>query len=306
MPESAMSRDLPTAPAEVAGTPSPTVRSATVPDPVPTPAPEPAADTTTASHGHPASGALGRDLSGASISILTAVVVLLAALDGAFLLENQLFPVVAAAAVSLGAATGIFRLRKRGFRHPGRWLSALGGLALLGGGLCHTFSQFSGVGVVDRAVLLTSTLVVPAAALLSFLGGVLQLPARGAAATFTAVSGAGLCTWFALGPTPSPLLCGIGAAATVSGVVLGLVLARRHTAELIPREVLRQLWSVLVGSAVACALVSCLLLTTVLPDTGATLRLTPAETVWGFFLATILPAAAALRHGRGTGFTAAA
>lgn len=304
MPEPAMSRDLATAPTEVAATPSPTGLSATAP----TPAPEPGrgTDPATTSPGSTAAATLGRDLSGASISILTAVVVLLTALDGAFLLENQLFPVIAAAAVSLGAATGIFRLRNRGFRNPGRWLSALGGAALLGGGLCHTFSQVSGVGVVGQAVLLTSTLVAPAAALLSFLGGVLQLPARGAAATFTAVSGAGLCTWFALGPTPSPLLCAIGAAATVAGVVLGLVLARQHTAELIPREVLRQLWSVLVGSAVACTLVSCLLFATILPDTGATLRLTPAETVWGFFAVTVLLAVAALRQGRSTGFTAAA
>lgn len=249
---------------------------------------------------------VGPDLGWAAISIATAVVVLLTALDATFLLENQLFAVVAAAVVSLGSATGIFRLFHRGFRSPGRWLSAVGGVALLGGGLVHTLSQFSTVGVVGQVLLLNSTLVIPLAALLSFLGGVLQLPARWGMATFTAVGGAVLCSWFSLGPGSSPLLCGLGAAATVAGVVLGLLLARHHTAELIPREVLRKLWSVLIGSAVVCAMVSCLLAATILPDTGWGLLLTPGEAVWGFFAATVLLAVNALRYSRGPAFSVTA
>lgn len=233
----------------------------------------------------------------AAISIATAVVVLLAALDGMFLRENPLFAVIAAALVSAGATAGVLHLASARFRGLSRWASALGGAALLAGGAVHTLSQFTSAGAVEHALILTSTQVIPLAAALCFLGGVAQLPGGWVAAALSGVGGAAASAWFSLGPATSPLLCGVGAVATVVGAVLALRLVRIQTAELIPREILRRMWSVLFGAAVICAVVSYLLAATILPGTRWSLLLTPGELVWGFLAGTLLLALSALRHG---------
>ncbi|MGP6172918.1 hypothetical protein [Corynebacterium sp. A21] len=234
---------------------------------------------------------------GATISIATAAVVLLAALDGMFLRENPLFAVAAAAVVSAGAAAAVLALVAGGFRGLSRWVSALGGTTLLAGGAVHALNQFTTAGAVEQALIITATHVVPFAALLCFLGGVAQLPGRWAAAALSGVGGTAVCAWFSLGPATSPLLCAVGALATVTGAILALRLIRIQTAELIPREILRKMWSVLVGAAVICAVVSYLLAATILPGSRWSLLLTPGEVVWCFFAATVLLALSALRHG---------
>lgn len=256
--------------------------------------------------GHPGPGAGSRPevrgsvaIPAAVLSVATAVVVLLAGLDGMLLRSHPGLAFLTAAAVTIGSGGGILALHRRGYRGVFCWISALGGMSLLGAGMLHSLHQISSAGVIETWLAGSAAALVPGAAALCFIGGLGQFPRASIPAIGLGVGGAGLIVWASMGPFFSPGLCVLGAVLVVLAIACALARVRRPSAG--PIRFSPPVFTLFAGFGLATG-VLCQLVTFTLFRFGGQAQLRePDQLVWGLLAATILVVLTAPAATRATG-----
>ena len=177
-----------------------------------------------------------RDIRAGTASLATAGAVLLAVIAAALVPGSPIYALVSAAGVALGAATVITQLRHRHSPRFYQWLSALGGLVILGVGMIVGIARIGSSPILTTAGMTASFYLMPVAALACYIGGLGQLPLKWAGPTLLATGGAGVVVWLSLGDDTGITTILIVAAAVmcIAGCVFPLVRVVRKPPRTIP------------------------------------------------------------------------
>ena len=177
-----------------------------------------------------------RDIRAGTASLATAGAVLLAVIAAALVPGSPIYALVSATGVALGAATVITQLRHRHAPRIYQWLSALGGLVILGVGMIVGIARIGSSPILTTAGMTASFYLMPAAALACYVGGLGQLPLKWAGPTLLATGGAGVAAWLSLGSdtTATAILIAVAAVMSIAGCIFPVVRAVRKPPTTIP------------------------------------------------------------------------
>lgn len=241
----------------------------------------------------------GTTVPAAVLSVATAVVVLLTGLDGMLLRSHPGLALLTATVVTVGSGGGIITLHRRGYRGVANWLTALGGMTLLGVGLLHGLSQVSSVGMIETWLAGAAAVLVPGAAVLCFLGGLGQFPRASIPAVGLGVGGASLIVWASMGPFFSPGLCVLGA--VLVALAVGRVLVRARRSSLGRVRFSPPVFTLFAGFGLAIGVLCQLVALTLFRSAGQAQLNEPDQLVWGLLAATILVVLTVPATGRAVG-----
>lgn len=177
-----------------------------------------------------------RDVRAGTASLATAGAVLLAVIAAALVPGSPIYALVSAAGVALGATTVVTQLRHRHAPRIYQWLSALGGVVILGIGMIVGIARLGSSPILATAGMTASFYLMPAAALACYVGGLGQLPLKWAGPTLLATGGAGTVAWLSLGAdtTFTTILIVVAAVMSIAGCIFPLVRAVRKPPTTLP------------------------------------------------------------------------
>lgn len=160
----------------------------------------------------------------------------MAVIAAALVPGSPIYALVSAAGVALGATTVITQLWHRHAPRIYQWLSALGGVVILGIGMIVGIARLGSSPILATAGMTASFYLMPAAALACYVGGLGQLPLKWAGPTLLATGGAGTVAWLSLGAdtTFTTILIVVAAVMSIAGCIFPLVRAVRKPPTTLP------------------------------------------------------------------------
>lgn len=220
----------------------------------------------------------------------TAGAILLAVIAAALVPGSPLYAVLSAAGVALGAASVITQLRHRHAPRIYQWLSALGGLVILGIGIVVALARIGESSLLTTAGMVLSYYFMPIAALACYIGGLGQLPMKWAGPALLATGGAGAAAWLSLGAhTPvTNILIAVAAIVSITGCAFPVVWALRQPPSTLPG------WITPVAAILMGLLMSYTCGAALLPDQFPWPWLAPVWVAWTYMISGVLATIAGL------------